>query len=227
MKLTKKLLPLAVSAAVAAPMLFGATVAQAEVSATLGAANMYLWRGQNLTPDAPQISGSLDYSHASGFYAGAWMTNEDDGHETDLYLGYGGSIGDFGYDISYWKYLYPEEGRSDSATPAPVGLSDSDLSDIVISLSYGPVAFTAYLGAESGTTKDDYYTLSGEMGKFSALYGSYVGDGANDGSDYQHIQLGYAFNDNVSFAVSKASDDGAGVEEDPLFVVSYSKTFDM
>lgn len=225
MKLSKKLLPVAMSALVAAPLWLGATSAQAGVSATLGAANMYLWRGQNLTPDGPQFSGSLDYGHDSGFYAGAWMTNETGGHETDLYVGYGTSFGDFGIDVSYWKYLYPEDGVS--APRTGTGLGDNDFSDFVISLSYGPVAFTAYLGAESGTTKDDYYTLSGDIGSFSVLYGTYQGDGASSGSDYDHIQLGYAFNDNISFAVSKASDDGAGVEEDPLFVVSYSQTFDL
>jgi len=225
MKLTKKLLPMAVSAAIAAPMMFGATVAQAEISATLGAANMYLWRGQNLTPDGPQFSGSLDYSHASGLYAGAWMTNESGGHETDLYFGYGGSIGDFGYDISYWKYLYPEDGVSPPRTGT--GLGDNDFSDIVASVSYGPVAFTAYIGVESGTSKDDYYTLSAEFGDFSVLYGDYQADNCTVCGDYSHFQVGYSFNDNIGFAVSKASDDGAGVETDPLFVVSFSKTFDM
>jgi len=219
MSLKKKLLPLAVSAAIVAPMMFGATVAQAEVSATLGAANMYLWRGQNLTPNEPQIHGSLDYSNG-GFYAGAWMTNEGvaGSYETDLYLGYGGEIGDFGYDISYWNYLYPQVAGS---------LSDTNAADFVIGLSYGPVTFTAYLGADSDTTKDDYYTLSGDVGKFSLLYGAYKGDGANDGSDYDHFQVGYNFNDNITFTVSKASDDGAGVDTDPLFVVGYTKTFDM
>jgi len=219
MKLSKKLLPVAMSALMAAPLWLGTTAAQAEVSATLGAANMYLWRGQNLTPNEPQFHGSLDYSHASGFYAGAWTTNEGIlGNETDLYLGYGGSFGDFGYDISYWKYLYPSQAGSVSST---------DASDFVLGLSYGPVAFTAYLGAESGTTKDDYYTLAADIGAFNILYGTYQGDGTNSGNDYDHFQVSYGFNDNISFTVSKASDDGAGVDTDPLVVVGYTKTFDL
>lgn len=220
MKLTKKILPVAMSALMAAPLWLGTTAAQAEVSATLGAANMYLWRGQNLTPNEPQFHGSLDYSHASGFYAGAWMTNEGvaGSYETDLYLGYGGSFGDFGYDVSYWKYLYPSASGS---------VSDTDLSDFVLGLSYGPVSFTAYLGAESGSTKDDYYTIAGDIGDFNILYGLYEGDGSNSGQDYSHFQVSYAFNDNITFTASKASNDGASVDTDPLFVVSYVKTFDM
>jgi len=220
MSFSKKLIPLAVSAAITVPALFAVSTAQADVSATIGAANMYLWRGQNLTPNEPQVSGSLDYSNASGFYAGAWMSNEGaaGSYETDLYLGYGGSIGDFGYDVSYWKYLYPSKTGS---------VGNTDASDFVLGLSYGPVAFTAYLGAESNTTKDDYYTLSGDIGKFSLLYGVYKGDGTNTGNDYSHFQVGFNFNDNITFTASKASDDGAGVDTDPLFVVSYSKTFSM
>ena len=92
------------------------SVASAETSASLTLSNMYLWRGVNLTPDAPAISGSLDYAHESGAYLGVWTTNEDDGIETDLYVGFAGEAGDFSYDISYWAYLYPEEGFSGEPT---------------------------------------------------------------------------------------------------------------
>lgn len=235
MKLTKKLLPMAVSAAIAAPMMFGATVAQADVSATLSASNMYLWRGQNISNPSPAFSGSLDYSNSSGLYVGAWGSSEgpfDGSSEIDLYIGYGGSFGDFGYDISYWKYLYPSADFGGGVN----SLGDTDLSDVVLGLSYGPVAFTSYIGVESGSTKDRYYTLSGDIGQFTLLYGLYQSRGTADGMDYKHFQVSYAFNDEISFTVSKASDDGYGIgaasrstvfEEDPLFQVSYSKTFDM
>ena len=228
MKLAQKLLPLAMSAAIAVPM-FGATAAQAEVSATLTAASMYLWRGQNLTPDGPQFAGSLDYSNASGFYAGAWTSNETGGHETDLYLGFGGSLGDFGYDISYWKYLYPEDC---SGTPINCSLGDNDTSEVVVSGSYGPISAAAYINVESGQDSNVYYTISGEMDKFSLTLGFW--DLENPGNEYKHLTFGYAFSDEISFAVSVADNDsgytvanGTGVEEDPLFMASYSKTFDL
>ncbi len=62
------------------------TSANAETSASFSASNMYLWRGQNLTPNGGQIAGSLDYGHSSGAYAGIWTSTETGGHETDLYL---------------------------------------------------------------------------------------------------------------------------------------------
>ena len=235
MSLTKKLLPLAVSAAIAVPMMFGATTASADVSATLGANSMYLWRGLNLTPDGPQVHGSLDYS-MGGFYAGAWMTNETSGSETDLYFGFGGEVGKFGYDISYWKYLYPEERDEDSVR---IDLGDSDYSELVISGSFGPVTAAAYIGVEDS---DDpiYYTIGVDVDKFNVTYGFWDIDGgsvdteeAEEGTDeYSHLTGTYAFNDNINFGVSFAfsdlsDDDPAGVEEDPLFFVGYSKSFDL
>jgi uncharacterized protein (TIGR02001 family) len=223
MKLTKKILPLAVSAAIAAPMLFGATATQAEVSANLAVSNMYLWRGQNLTPDGGAIDGGLQYDNASGFYAGVWATSEEGGHETDLYLGYGGSFGDFGYDISYWKYLYPED-----CTATSCKLGDNDLSEVILSGSYGPISAAAYLTVESGADDDVYYTITGELDKFSLTLGMW--DLENPGNEYKHLTLGYAYNDSLSFAVSVADNDSGftsatGVEEDPLFQVRYAWSF--
>ena len=229
MKLSKKLLPLAVSASIAAPLMMGATVAQADVSATVSVSNFYLWRGQSISNPGAQVAGSIDYSN-SGFYAGAWASSEgafDNSSETDLYLGYGGSVGDFGYDLSYWKYLYPY--------CSGCGLGDNDLSDVVLSLSYGPVSFTGYFGVESGSTKDRYYTLSGDIDKFTLTFGMYQGQNAADGADYKSYQVAYHFNDELTFTVSKISDDGYqainsptwGYDTAPTLNVAYSKTFDL
>jgi uncharacterized protein (TIGR02001 family) len=225
------------AAALATSVALGAAVvpsiASAEVSATIGAANMYLWRGLNLTPGGAQVSGSLDYSQASGFYAGAWTSTETDGHETDLYLGFGNEIGGFSYDISYWKYLYPED--RDPTTGFGVDMGDNDLSEYALSVGYGPVTASAYIAAESGADDNNYYTLAATMGDFTLLYGWWdleFGTVAGIQNEYSHLTLSYAFNDNLSFSISKADsdlpkEDPAYIEEDPLFQVSYSMTFDL
>ena len=61
------------------------------------------------------------------------------------------------------------------------------------------------------------------MGAYNILYGAWDID-AVGADEYTHIVLSYAYSDNLSFAVSKASADLAvgGVEEDPLFVVTYN-----
>lgn len=199
-------------------LLLTSSTAMAGTSASIGFANMYLWRGQNVSPDGPTVSGSLDYKHEKGGYAGIWTTSEFEGHETDLYAGFGASMGKFGVDISYWKYLYPEDGP----------IAKTDLSEIVLGLSYGPAAFTTYYGVESGADADIYFTLAGSLGKFTLTYGFWVLENSG-GDDYSHVQLGYDATDKVSFAVSKAfsSLDAGGVEEDPLFMVSYGLSFDL
>ena len=54
-----------------------------------------------------------------------------------------------------------------------------------------------------------------------------MADPAGDG-DYSHLDLGYQYNDNLSFTVSKVIDtDDDTQEDDTLFVVSYSLPIDL
>jgi len=216
------------SVVAAATIAMGASFApqavQADVSATVGVSSMYLWRGQNLTPDGGQVHGSLDYSHASGFYAGVWTSSEQGGHETDLYLGFGGSAGDFSYDISYWNYLYPEDGTN-------VDLDKNDAAEVVLSGSFGPVTAAAYIQVDSDNADDNYYTVAGSFDKFTVLYGWWDKELAGS-NDYSHITLSYAATDeisaSISFADNDVADNAAGaVETDPLFQIGYTKSFDL
>ncbi len=102
----KTLSPLALSASIAVSSFAFTPVAQAEVSASLTLSSMYLWRGTNLTPDGPSISGSLDYSNESGVYAGIWTTNETGGSETGLVICYARAPGGFRQQFLIWEYLY-------------------------------------------------------------------------------------------------------------------------
>ena len=211
---------LAVSVAMGAG--FASQEAQAEVTASLGASNMYLWRGQNLTPDGGQIHGGLNFASKVGVYGGIWASSEEGGHETDLYVGYGGEAGKFTYDVSYWKYWYPEEGTNQD-------LGNTDNSELVLSGTYGPVTATAYINVESDTNDDDYFTVAGSFEDFTLTYGWWDTELAS-GNDYSHITLGYSFNDELSFAVSVADNDvpdASGVETDPLFQVAWAKSFDL
>jgi len=197
---------------------------QADVSATVGVSSMYLWRGQNLTPDGGQVHGSIDYSNANGLYAGAWTSSEEGGHETDLYVGFGGSFGDFGYDVSYWRYLYPEDGTN-------VDLDKNDSAEVVVSGSYGPVTAAAYIQVDSDNKDNNYYTVSGSFNKFTVLYGWWDNE-LSTANDYTHITLSYQATDEISASISIAdndvADDASGaVETDPLFQIGYTKSFDL
>jgi len=89
------------------------------ISANIGAVSNYMWRGVTQTGDGAAIQGGVDYGHASGFYAGTWVSNIDWGsskpnYELDLYLGYGGEVGEFSYDVSTIYYAYPDaDGDAD------------------------------------------------------------------------------------------------------------------
>ena len=63
-----------------------ANAAAPEVSASVGVANMYLWRGYDLGDGDAAISGDLKATHDSGAYAGIWASSGDAswGTEYDL-----------------------------------------------------------------------------------------------------------------------------------------------
>jgi len=231
MKLSKKIVPVAIASAMSVSALLVATPAVAEVSANVAVSNMYLWRGVNLAQNGGTVSGGLDYAHASGAYAGMWTSSESGGHETDLYLGFSGEASGVGYDIGYIEYLYPEDG-----TAPKNGLSDTDVSELYLSGSYGPVTVGANFVTDSDYDDDAYYTISGEFGAVTATFGIWDIDDPKSanatpsfgGAEYSHLTLDYAATDELTFSVSVASPDVTdAVEEDPLFVVTYAKSFDL
>lgn len=217
-------------AAAVAGSLFGAAgTASAEVSASVAASSMYLWRGQNLTPDGAAVSGSLDYAHESGFYAGIWTSTETEGHETDLYAGFAGEVGGLGYNVGYFYYMYPEE--VDLTVPERLSISDSAVADVYLGLTYGPAFVNLYQQVDDNADEDLYYQVGFTYDKFTAFYGGWELE--NSGPEYSHVQVDFAATDNLSFSVSKAFADDDPVfgepivEEDPLFMVSYSLGFDL
>lgn len=91
----------------------------------------YVFRGVSQTQNGPAMQAGLEYAHASGFYVGTFGSNvswvsvktfkdstgadvpgtvpfkESNSMELDLYGGYRGSVGDFGYDLGVITYYYP------------------------------------------------------------------------------------------------------------------------
>lgn len=212
-------------AAVAAP-----SPAVAETSANAGIANIYLWRGQDLSAGNAQIFGGLDYAHPSGLYAGVWASSENDsdadgdastgGMEYDLYLGYGGALGALSYDLSFVDYNYPNA-------------TDSDFQEVVAAFGFAGLSASASIGVgdyghggDAVDNKDNYFNL----GYSHAQYGINVGyfDFDADAADYTHVDLTYAYSEELAFTVSKivnSEDDNMDEANDTLFVISYTLTF--
>ena len=97
------------------------------ISGNIAMTSDYLFRGVSQTQNGPAIQGGFDYAHASGFYVGTWASNvawvekggykEDSSMEINLYGGYRGSMGDFGYDVGAITYYYPGDKISGVKTP--------------------------------------------------------------------------------------------------------------
>jgi len=99
-----------------------AGVTQAGVTSTWTIANDYDFRGNTQSAKDPALQASLDYAHASGWYAGAWASNidfgidesagilKDPGLELDLYSGFTKTTeSGYTWDAGLVYYTYPDE----------------------------------------------------------------------------------------------------------------------
>jgi len=158
------------------------------ISANVGFVTDYQYRGWSQTDEKMALQGGFDYAHSSGAYAGVWGSNVswlDEGSlEVDIYGGYAGEVGDFGYDVGLLQYYYPA-GR--------VGGMSADTLEAYAGVSYGPVsfkfshAFSELFGIED-SDGSQYYDLSLEQE---------VGAGFTLGAHFgrQKIEGGGSYND--------------------------------
>ena len=218
------------------------TAAQAEVSANATVANNYLWRGLTQTVDEAMVSGGIDYSNESGFYAGTWAANVSYGandpfsYEHDIYFGFAGEAGDISYDVGYLYYNYNDAAGFDFA-------------EVYGSLGYGGLSATlsllAHTEADEGEGRDYGF---GKASYFSVDYGMPVFNGAELGlhvgyhqgdfaEDFNGVPDGYAdwgislSKDGFSFAVTGTDLDDTGADaydnDSVKFAVSYSIDFEL
>lgn len=201
-------------------------VAQAAVEANFGVTSNYLWRGVTQSSNDPSVSGGIDYSNDSGFYAGTWVGTIDWGTggatENDYYLGYSGESGDFGYDVGYIYYNYPGSNTE-----------DSDFGEVYFNGSYGAfgfgIAYTINSQVPDGNLfveGDMYYSVSygfdlPEEYSLGLTYGYYDFDLGSD-SDYGHFQIDLAKGD---FTLSLSKADSESGDDDTKFVVSWGTSF--
>lgn len=150
----------------------------------------YRFRGISQTFGKPALQGGVDYSHSSGFYAGNWNSNVNEGAglpasnlEMDFYGGWKNSWGDWGLDVGAIYYYYPGSNANPNAVPATSFVNPRDASKI----HTGSVSNTElYIG---GSWKwislkyfhatSDYFSLPGTKGSsYLDLSGTYdLGNG--------------------------------------------------
>ena len=234
----------------ATALLAAAGAAQAELSANLGVASNYYFRGVTQTDDSAAISGGIDYNHDSGFYLGTWMSNVDFGDaspdanvEVDGYAGFANDIGDsgFSYDVNALYYWYPGAGGDAQG-------GDLDYAELSGSLGWawltGTVAYTVWAEQDGDNIapfqEDDiYYGLSIDPGwsyegfaptAFIGYY-DFDKDGDNDVDlNYTHWGIGISKDagdfGSLSINYEQVDDeDSAAGDEDPNFWIGWAKDF--
>ncbi|TVP57674.1 MAG: hypothetical protein EA349_05990 [Halomonadaceae bacterium] len=205
-------------------------VAEPSLDAGIEISNMYLWRGLDLgAPDgSPMIAGSLDVDSGLGFYAGTWAASGDStaGTELDLYVGYATDLtDDISVDLALVTYMYPSTTRDDEE------FGDfGDLSEVILSVSgYG--FGVSYYNNIAGLSGYEYVAASYGTGPFGIAVGRHMFDDEAQGGDFgknmTHVDLSFAFNDEVSFTASTIvdSDLDENVRSSTLLQVVYAKSF--
>ncbi len=159
----KSLLSIAVLSALSLPTLSfaaDAVAAAAEpapaytVSYNVGLYSQYIFRGLTQTNEDPAVQGGVDYTHTSGFYAGAWASNiswlkdaaaySSSSLELDLYGGYANTIAEtgVGYNVGVLQYIYPGDVMS--------GVKKAETTEVYGSLSYKWLAAKLSVVASDG-----------------------------------------------------------------------------
>jgi uncharacterized protein (TIGR02001 family) len=132
-------------------LLATAAAANADVTGTAAIVSDYDFRGFTQTGEEPAVQLSIDYGHESGWYVGTWGSNIDhfsDGGtntastEVDLYTGFKGTAGDFGWDAGITYYTYN-------------GASDLNYAEIYGKGSFNIVSFGLYYSNAFGHKDND------------------------------------------------------------------------
>ncbi|MCW8918346.1 MAG: TorF family putative porin [Gammaproteobacteria bacterium] len=207
----------------AAVLTAASSAAMAEVAMNVGATSNYIWRGVTQSADLAAVSGGMDYTQESGFYLGAWTSSLAGGeYELDIYGGFGGEAGGFGYDVGLLSYQYP--------------VSETYFNEVYFNGSFNIVSFgAAYtFGSDDDDTAtfsegDIYYYvgLESEVSEgitLGATAGAYSFDNDSD-ADYSHFKVSVSKSD-FTLAIEKndLTDSGAG-EDNPRVTVSWSQSF--
>lgn len=207
------------AACVSAPAFAGAT-------GNVGVFSDYIFRGVTQTSGGASVQGGLDYSSSIGLYAGTWISNLNGGsasYETDIYGGYAGKAGGFGYDVGLIHYYY--RGNSQlSTTEVYVGGSYENLS---AKLFYTNDAVSTNLDALYATANfaipvSKTVTITPAVGySFGETYDA----PSTEVLDYG-VTLTKALNEGFTFSFGLTGTDRNGVNDETL-VIGLKKNFEL
>jgi uncharacterized protein (TIGR02001 family) len=198
-------------------LLLLASTAHADVSANLGFASDYYFRG--IFQSKASANGGVDFE-SGGFYAGVWAADvggdiAGDGLEVDGYFGYGLDVGEVSLGIGFTGYYY-------------TGDFDDTYQEINLSAGYGWLTVDAAIGeydnAGGPTQNYQFYSATVEHNGFWGQYGTFQDSFSGD-----YLQLGYDFSlVELEFGFSLLlTDDNAVGQEEQALIFTVGKTFDL
>jgi len=194
-----------------------AQVANAEVSYNAALVTDYVFRGLSFSDQGPALQGGADYSHASGAYAGTWLSTTDDGEETgieyDIYGGYAFEANGVDVDLGLTTYSYDEGGYDTTEVYAVLG-KDALTASVYLDVD---AYSTTYLSAGYGFALPEDIAL--DLAAGVTIPDESEADEVIDLS----VSASKSFEVvDVAFTVTNID---AEVEDDTLFFLSVSKEF--
>lgn len=217
---------------IASALVAASVSTQAEVSINAGVTSDYVWRGVSQTAGDASVSGGIDYSSDSGFYAGTWVGSlgAGAGAEHDLYLGYATDS----FDIGYIYYAYPSVGADIDFGEVYASYS---IEGFTLGLAYtvndedgnegGPFqSGDLYYYGSYGTDLSEDWTIGFTVGAYA-----FDNDGLGFTEDYIHYSVDFGTSTSAgdfTFSLTDTdldSDVFGNVNSDVKAVVSYGVAF--
>ena len=202
------------NAGLAASLLAVSSVASADLTANIGYASEYVFRG--IPQKTSSASAGLDYE-TGGFYVGTWAADVGDGLEVDVYGGYGFDVSEsFSLSFGGTGYFY-------------TGDFDDTYLEINIGAAYKFISLDVAVGKYDnfdGPTLDyTYYALTAEAE--NGLYATVAGFAQDFQGEY--LELGYGMSlaeIDLGVGLIFGNSDLLG-ESDEQLVFTIGKSFDL
>ena len=180
----------------------------ADITGNLTILSDYRYRGVSQTLNGPEVSGNIDFTTNSGFYAGTFISNVSSeyythgaGYEEDFYGGFkkevvkGVTLDVGSYTDTYYKAYEPKN-------------LNYTTSEVYTNASYGPLtlgaryAFTTYFGiARSAGTKYVSADFSQPIGPVTLIAHAAHTFVPEKNYDYNDLNAGVAFNLPKNFSI--------------------------
>lgn len=150
----------------------GAAAQQVELSYGVAVTSNYISDGATQSDDNPALQGYVEAAY-NLFYAGVWSSTVDfgddpdfgrDNFEFDLYVGVRPTVGDFSFDLSYYRYIYDDSGDSNGEFVLIGEYPVADFGTVGAEFDYDPDANTRWGEVAGGLGFAEVWTVGGAVG---------------------------------------------------------------